>query len=66
MLQDEQIYYNQLKNNRSINNFVFDKLFVIINGNTLPKDGVAFKLMPDGEPLVYDTFVYKSIIESLF
>ena len=53
MTLEESIYYNNLRNNRNLNDYVFDLLFIIENGTVYPKDNVTFKLMSDGIPYVY-------------
>ena len=65
MTQEESIYYENLKNNPSINNYVFDKLFTVINGTTVAKPNVALQLV-GGIPMVYNSFTETNTLDSLF
>lgn len=65
MTQDETLYYNNLKNNDSLNPYVFDKLFSIINGHTVDKPNVALQLL-GGVPMVVNTFNDSNIFAGLF
>jgi hypothetical protein len=66
MTQQETEYYNNLKANRNLNDYVFDELFTVINGTTVAKPNVGFKLMADGIPFVYNTFTDQDVFRSLF
>ena len=65
MTQEESIYYENLKDNPSFNDYVFDKLFTTINGITVAKPNVALKLV-GGIPLVYNTFTSNNVFDNLF
>ena len=65
MTQEETQYYNNLKDNPSINQYVFDKLFTFINGIIMPKPNVALQLI-NGIPMVTNTFSDFDVFGKLF
>ena len=65
MTQEETQYYNNLKDNPSINQYVFDKLFIVINGITMPKQGVTLQLI-NGIPIVTNAFTNVDVFGQLF
>ena len=58
-------YYENLKDNPSINNYIFDKLFTIINGTTVSKPNVVLQLL-NGIPIVINSFSNSNVFSSLF
>jgi hypothetical protein len=65
MTQEETLYYNNLKNNPSINQNIFDKLFIFINGITIPKPNVTLQLI-NGIPMVTNAFTNVDVFSQLF
>ena len=65
MTQEETQYYNNLKDNPSTNQYVFDKLFTFINGITMPKQGVTLQLI-NGIPMVTNAFTNVDVFGQLF
>ncbi len=66
MTAEETEYYNKLKANRNLNDYVFDQIFEVVNGVVVSKPNIGFKLMPDGIPFVYNTITDDDIFRSLF
>ncbi|MFT3796611.1 hypothetical protein [Flavobacterium sp.] len=65
MTNEEIIYYENLKGNPSLNIYLFDKLFSVINGITVAKPNISLQLI-DGIPMAYNTFTDTDTFSSLF
>ncbi|MEC4004904.1 zincin-like metallopeptidase toxin domain-containing protein [Flavobacterium sp. SUN052] len=65
MTQEETQFYTNLKDNPSVNNYVFNQLFTIINGTTIAKPNVVLQLI-GGIPMVTNCFTDNDVFNKLF
>ena len=65
MTEAEKLYYNNLMNNRNLNTYVFDKLFIVVDNKVQAKPNMGFKLMQNNIPYVFNAFDDDKIFKDL-
>jgi hypothetical protein len=62
MTEQERKYYDKLKIDKTINDYVYDKLF---NNDGKPKEGIWFRFMGDGIPYIFQTTKSRITLENI-